>query len=113
MDHLHTYMPFMRTSSLDFLENSNVFNVRQQLSYRTKKPIFTKRGDNTLNKETSLPSVRTRGQVDAFTFFNWIRLTPQLLMKVLFDFEIEMYIIFLPGSNSLTTLNLALTIYND
>ena len=37
-------------------------------------------------------------------------LRPSLLIV---NFEIEMWIIFLPGSSSLITLNLALTIYND
>ena len=79
-------MPFMRTSSLDFLVYSNVFNL--PIGQRT--PYLLNGALTTLYKETSLSSVRTRGQVDALTFFNCIGLTPQLTYENNFNFEIEM-----------------------
>ena len=107
-------MPFMRTSSLDFFVNSDAFNVHHyvnNLTIRQRTPYLSNRALTTLYRETSLPSVRTRGQIDALTFFKCIRLTSQLTYESIVHFEIEMWIIFLPGSSSLITLNLALTIY--
>ena len=109
-------MPFMRTSSLDLLVNSIAFHVHHyvnNLTIRQRTPYLLNRALTTLYRETSLPSVRTRGQIDALTFFKCIRLTSQLTYESIVHFEIEMWIIFLPGSSSLITLNLALTIYID
>ena len=108
-------MPFMRTSSLDFFVNSDAFNVHHYVNNLTirQRTYLSNRALTTLYRETSLPSVRTRGQIDALTFFKCIRLTSQLTYESIVHFEIEMWIIFLPGSSSLITLNLALTIYND
>ena len=86
-------MPFMRTSSLDFFVNSDTFNVHHyvnNLTIRQRTPYLPNRALTTLYRETSLPSVQTRGQVDALTFFNCIRLTPQLTYESIVNFEIEM-----------------------
>ena len=107
-------MPFMRTSSLDFFVNSDAFNVHHyvnNLTIRQRTPYLPNRALTTLYREISLPSVRTRGQIDALTFFKCIRLTSQLTYESIVNFELEMWIIFVSGSSSLITLNLALTIY--
>ena len=115
MDHFHTYAFHENILSwlLSEFQCLQRPSLRQNLTIRQRTPYLLNRALTTLYKEASLPSVRTRGQIDALTFFKCIRLTSQLTYESIVNFEIEMWIIFLSGSSSLITLNLALTIYND
>ena len=89
-------MPFMRTSSLDFFVNSDAFNVHHYVK--------------TLLETESFRPYELAGRLMHLHSSTAPDLRPSLLIV---NFEIEMWIIFLPGSSSLITLNLALTIYKD